>query len=89
MSEIEIAPLKSILERRRAKVHTGVLKLRQRSRDCADLAASSVTLEGRRILSTLAEKLEREADELETTVAVIGRVQRESSVAASPEPCET
>lgn len=77
--ELDLAPLKQLVKFRPAQVRSRAGKLRQRSVECADLAVSCVTLDARRVLSTIAQDLEREADELEATLRLIRRLYSERS----------
>ena len=82
-SAAELEPLKRVAGLPPPEVLTKAQSIRSRSRQCAELAESCITAEGRAVLSGLATQLGKEADELEKAVLAVRRSYGASEDAAS------
>lgn len=80
ISAAELEPLLRIPEFHPTHVRKQAASLRQRSRQCAELADTSLTVDARQVFASLAEDLGKEADQLEDALVAMQRIFGESAV---------
>lgn len=79
MNSAELEPLLRIPELQPSHVRRQAATLRQRSRQCIDLADTSITADAKQVFSSLAHDLGREADQLEDVLVAIQRIYGEAA----------
>lgn len=78
-SSAELEPLLRVPQLHPSHVRKQAAWLRKRSRQCSDLADTSLTTDARQVFDSLAQELGREADQLEDALAAIRRIYGEDA----------
>jgi hypothetical protein len=89
MMQVEVEPLMQVARVQPEDVRSKARSLRQQSRQCSDLAETSVTADAQQVLAARAQELHREADQIEHALLTIGRLYGGTSASEAGEPIES